>query len=40
MIRALALLLAVVALASPLACGKKAPPDPPPDSTYPRSYPP
>lgn len=42
LLRTLALLLLVAALAGPLAaCGKKGPPIPPDgeDSTYPRSYP-
>jgi predicted small lipoprotein YifL len=41
LLRALALLLLVSALAAPLAaCGKKGPPTPPgEDSVYPRSYP-
>ena len=40
-LRALALLLLVSALAAPLAaCGKKGPPIPPDEGTvYPRSYP-
>jgi predicted small lipoprotein YifL len=42
LLRPLALLLLVVALAAPLAaCGKKGPPIPPDgqDSDYPRTYP-
>ena len=40
MLKRIVILVLVVAMASPLlACGRKAQPEPPPDTTYPRQYP-
>ena len=40
MLKRMVILVLVVAMAWPLlACGRKSQPEPPPDNTYPRTYP-